>query len=524
MPAIVIVSLLLALPAQAFTPKVMATLEHRCHRTNAHPPDVKPLDEVSTVDANEELENLKTVPSDLVANANVANSSLRGCAKPSSSQALRFDGNGKLEALNTHTRTSELVVPGDVTNSSRMFQASDSHSVSNLNAVLADLSIIKQPASTCKLTDSESIWARYIKSPKNGILRFNGNSRGQGIGNVLGGVAKSVLLALHSGRELVIDYDISGKQLSDIVPANKDGPTWKYRMGDPCSAQTSDFNFGGATPPNEILNKAMDASAYPVLCHSGNFGQTEFTKQLSNMVSPSLGTLGLGCALNYLFDTTKFQKYLTSGAFNFVGHLRFGDAHMDGGGDPADRRDILSNPNWSLHDIKLTGVKFVECMQGVMKSLPTLQESDHHGCTIVVVSDNSEVKSEIQSQALRQPCAVKVTASKAQHSATRTFDNDGLNDMFTDFFTLGSADAAMLTQSGFGISGSSMGPSLSHHSYQFEDFLQAYHESGTNQNFEEFCHSKALTGATSMLEQHIDKYARMIDEFQTRVGRGNVKS
>jgi len=348
----------------------------------------------------------------------------------------------------------------------------------------------------CNHSDSESIWARYLNAPKKGTLIFRGNAGGQGAGNVLAGLSTALMVAMASRRELVVDYSIGGVQLSDIIPANKNGPSWKYVHHGSCGSTIRDFDFGaGNTKPEVAVKIAMDVTGNPSVCFEGNFGHgSQFHELLNAELGPTPhGAPYTGCSLTFLFDPTQVKTELESNVFNFVGHLRLGDAAMMGHSTSA--RGFISNPSWGLHTIDNAGEKIIQCMQGVARSLPELQ--NHRNCTITMLSDSSEMKDAIRSHSKnnQQPCTVIVSQVKAKHSDTSISGGSQVQDMFGDMFSLSQADAAMLTDSGFGIIGSALGPAMSQRSYSVEKFLKEYHELRTKakaeQSFEDFCFSKA---------------------------------
>lgn len=361
--------------------------------------------------------------------------------------------------------------------------------------------VTNTPASVCDYSASESIWARYMSEPKSGTLVFRGNGIGQGVGNVFAGLSNALMLAMVSRREFIVDYSIGSVQLSDIIPANTNGPTWKHSLySKRCCLHASikDFDFQEPHPaPADAVKMATDVTSYPVLCHSGNFGRGE---QLYDLLAPNMSLaighrMFRGCSLNFLFDATKFKNELSSNAFNFVGHLRLGDDHMH----RRDSRSWFADSTWGLHgNIRNAGAKVVECMQGVARSVPELQ--NHENCNIIILSDSSEMKRAIESlsKGRQHPCAVKVSRGTAMHSAKGP-GRQQVQDMFTDLFSLSNADAAMTTHSGFSDIGTAMGPAISHHSYRLEDFLKGHHEVQSNgeaqQTFEDFCFSKASDGA-----------------------------
>lgn len=402
------------------------------------------------------------------------------------------------------------VKPSSPSSSSSL--ASSSKAASNVyNASSAPLAV-------CDFSASDSIWSRYMSAPKSGILRVQGDIQGQGVGNVFSGFPNALMLAMVSKRYFVIDYHIGQWELSEVLPASKNGPNWKYsptpNMSCPTGAFLKDFDFlDDNTLPNDAVNIVTDVTTYPTVCYQGNVGSDELRNLLS--MSLSIGQQYFtGCALNFLFDRSKMKKKLEPGVFNFVGHLRLGDSSaFQGFADTDPARGFLSNPTWGLHSVKDAGTKFVQCMQGVARSLLDLE--DQPGCTILILSDSSEIKQYIQSQTkeLQRPCAVKVAQGKAKHSNDWTLSKSEVQDVLTDLFSLGNADAAMLTHSMFGTIGSAMGPAMSDRSYAFEDFLKYYHglqhNSKADPSFEDVCFSKASQGASVTFLESVRKYTKV---------------
>jgi len=353
---------------------------------------------------------------------------------------------------------------------------------------------------------NHSIWSNYSKAPQQGELRFEGNRRGQGLGNVLGGLARAVQLAMATNRHLTVDFDIGDVPFEDVAPMRKGGPIMSTdsagdllnglmplpSASDGCSYSASAFNFGSSTPLEDLFSAAHNAGKFPVFCLAGNFGLNDWRDRLVAELGVRKSSVDSkpGCALNFALDATKSRKLVKPwpDTFQLVGHLRLGDVHMQGGGDNSDSgRRVLTN---IFHDPGRAGVGFVECMQGVAQQL-MVQEGRRH-CQLVFLSDSQQAKSEAALHANKSgPCPVFIDErSVARHSATQTFGQSEALSTIGELLMLATSDAALLSQSGFGLAGASMGPILSGKAFLIEDFVKG--SVSSIKDLSDFCRQSKL--------------------------------
>lgn len=313
-------------------------------------------------------------------------------------------------------------------------------------------------------------WAGYRPSARSAELRFMGGARGQGIGWVFGGIAAAAQLAA-TRRRLVIDYKVGGEPLAGFVRPGRGAPRIVARTGPMmCNHSLVVWTWGQSTPIDEVFADASDTSRYPTLCYTGGFAGEAFTSKVDEALGiPDSSTAAkMGCALQFMFDIPPPPK---SDMFTIVGHLRLGDAYIAGGGDASDTgRSVLTDVSWGLGDVSTASSAFVHCMQGLAEQLVPDRSV---GCRVVLLSDSKRAKRLAAASSRKGRCAVVVdTQVDARHSAVGHFDHRTMSAVVDDLFAIARADAALVTHSGFGRSGSAMGPALQGRNFLFERILQ----------------------------------------------------
>jgi len=281
----------------------------------------------------------------------------------------------------------------------------------------------------------------------------------------------------------------------DVAPIREGGPIVSRGNAGDCSYSASAFNFGRSnTPLEETMSAAHNSGKFPVFCLAGNYGSNGWGNRLVAELGIQKSSVDskIGCALNFVLNATKCRKLVkpTPDTFQLVGHLRLGDACMQGGGDFSDSgRQVLKH---IFHDPGRAGAGFLDCMQGVAQQL--MAQEGRKNCQLVLLSDNQVAKHEAALHAKESgPCPVVIDErSVARHSAVQAFDQSEALTTIGELLMLATSDAALLSSSGFGLTGASMGPMLFGKSFMIEDILKG--DFSSTKDLSGFCQQSKLKG------------------------------
>lgn len=248
---------------------------------------------------------------------------------------------------------------------------------------------------------------------------FHGD-RGQGIGQLMNGVAFAYYIAIRSNRSLTLDITIAGHPLESVQ-----GPIrWTCPRTPSRGRYIAVWNFGRTDPPEQVIPMVLSDDATVTL--TGNTIKEGLLQFHGHALwgSPETFSTQYTIAMyrRHVWNTLTGEVPIVS----HVVHLRVGDGFHD-------KRRIL----------QLCGT-VKKCIQTALKCMENTPIQQP--CVIHVISDNADAKQFAQHWTGR--CTIDVSKAPARHSVYH-LSLDETIETWKDVIRLRGALKVVYTQSGF---------------------------------------------------------------------------